>query len=161
MLVYLYWTSFKIFQPTRPRFANYTNENITYNNNVVFVLGNLVSQGKLSSLPHVPTLISVKWFMIEFHKIYAGQHFRYKRLMVRFAVGAWCLGCFFIVQMYSTTLTSHLMAPNQKPIANNLNEIVNTPGLGLTMDFGFGFHQELPVYHQIILIRELNFNRTN
>ena len=38
------------------------------------------------------------------------------------------------------------MAPNQKPIANNLHEIANTPGLGLTLDFGYGFHQELAVY---------------
>ena len=47
------------------------------------------------------------------------------------------------------------MAPNQKPIANNLKEIANTPGLGLTLDFGYGFHQELTV-HRINLNKILS-----
>ena len=63
--------------------------------------------------------------------------------MVRFAAGAWCLACFFFVQIYSTTLTSHLMDPNEKPIANTLHELANDPSLGLTFGFGYQFHLEL------------------
>ena len=43
-----------------------------------------------------------------------GQHYFPKRLTIRLAVGAWCCACFFLVQIYCCTLTSHLMSPNQK-----------------------------------------------
>lgn len=76
---------------------------------------------------------------------YLGQHFPIKWLVVRIAAGAWCITCFFLVQMYSSTLTSHLMAPSQKLIANNLHEIANKPELGLALDSGFGFHQGIKV----------------
>nr|CAG4649460.1 EOG090X08PQ [Scapholeberis mucronata]SVE93708.1 EOG090X08PQ [Scapholeberis mucronata] len=66
-----------------------------------------------------------------------GQHFYSNRLIVRFASGAWCVGCFFIVQFYSTTLISHLMSPYQKLIANSMHKIANTPGVSLMSDKGF------------------------
>lgn len=71
-------------------------------------------------------------------------------LVIRFAAGAWCLGCFFIVQIYSTTLISHLMSPNQKPIVNSFHDIANTPGFSLTAVKDFGIDLLLQVTYPII-----------
>ena len=78
--------------------------------------------------------------------IILGQHHGFiKVLAIRIAAGAWCLGCFFIVQIYSSTLTSHLMAPNQKPIVNSFYEIADTPGVKLTADRGLALDVILQV----------------
>ena len=67
-----------------------------------------------------------------------GQHLGSNRVNVRLASGAWCVGCFFLVQIYCSTLTSHLMAQNQLPIINSFFEIADTPGVHLTFDRGMG-----------------------
>ncbi len=69
--------------------------------------------------------------------ITTGQTCYTNHLAIRVAAGAWCLGCFFLIQIYSSTLTSHLTAPNQKPIVNSFYEIADTPGVRLTVDRGF------------------------
>ena len=60
------------------------------------------------------------------------------RLTARVAAGAWCCGCFFLVQIYCSTLTSHLTAPNQQPIVNSFFEIADNPAATLTIDKGYG-----------------------
>ena len=56
------------------------------------------------------------------------------RLTARVAAGAWCCGCFFLVQIYCSTLTSHLTAPNQQPIVNSFFEIAETPSIRLAVN---------------------------
>ncbi len=72
-----------------------------------------------------------------------GQRCFSERFAVRIAAGAWCLGCFFLVQIYCTTLTSHLTAPNQKPIVNSFDEIAYTPGARLAVDRGYAIDSVL------------------
>ena len=80
--------------------------------------------------------------------------------------GAWFLGCFFLVQIYSSTLTSHLTSPNQKPIVNSFFEIADSPGVSLTIDKGFALDVLLQVrwclvFNSLQLINKLisNFDR--
>ncbi len=68
-----------------------------------------------------------------------------KRLAKRIAAGAWCCGCFFLVQAYCSTLTSHLTSPNQKPLINSFFEIADRPGVTLTIQNGFGIDRTLEV----------------
>lgn len=82
----------------------------------------------------------------------SGQRFFSHRIIYRTAAGAWCIGCFFLVQIYCSTLTSHLTAPNQKPIEDTVHELANTPDVSLMVDKGFGIDFILKVgYCQIIL----------
>ena len=67
-----------------------------------------------------------------------GQHYFPNRLTVRVAAGAWACGAFFLVQIYCCTLTSHLMALNQKPLVNySFFEVADKPGVTLTLDRGY------------------------
>lgn len=63
----------------------------------------------------------------------------------RVAGGAWCAGCFFLVQMYCSTLTSHLTSPNQLPVVASLKELINTPDVDFTIDKGPGMDLQLSV----------------
>lgn len=65
-----------------------------------------------------------------------GQSCKSSSLTIRIVAGTWCVGCFFLVQIYSSTLTSHLMESNQKPIVNSVQELVNHPDVQLTADRG-------------------------
>ena len=66
-----------------------------------------------------------------------GQHYFPNRLGVRVVAGAWCCTCFFLVQIYCCTLTSHLTSPNQKSLVNSFFEVADTPGVTLTLDRGY------------------------
>ena len=102
-----------------------------------YVFGILFSQGIYKDFL---LLIVTNIRLSDFIHNRVGQRFYSKLLSVRFALGAWCLGCFFLVQIYSSTLTltSHLTSPNQKPIVNSFDQIADTPGVSLTVDRGFG-----------------------
>lgn len=68
-----------------------------------------------------------------------------KRLAKRVAAGAWCCGCFFLVQAYCSTLTSHLTSPNQKPLINSFFEIADRVEVTLTIQKGYGIDRTLEV----------------
>ena len=83
-----------------------------------------------------------------------GQHYFPKRLATRLAAGAWCCGSFFLVQIYCSTLTSHLTSPNQRPIVNSFFEIADNPGVSLTIDRGFALDIMLQVMLQLISLKK-------
>ena len=97
---------------------------------IPFVLGNIISQGKF--VPSIFAGTNIKYL------IYIGQSCPSSRLRVRFAAGAWCCACFFLVQIYCCTLTSYLSRPNQKTIVNSVFDIPQTPGVGFTVNRGQG-----------------------
>ena len=112
---------------------------------VLYVTGNLVSQGNdttvsLNKLKEARYLKMYKNFLST-----SGQSYFDKHLTVRLAAGAWCCTCFFLVQIYSTTLISHLTSPNQKAIISSFFEIADTPDLSLTVDKGYGVDQAIKV----------------
>ena len=117
-------------------------ETVAYRESVLlYVMGNLVSQGNfLSSL----SLTKVKILYHAFLCI-IGQRYFPKRLAIRIVAGAWCCVSFFLVQIYCSTLTSHLTSPNQKPLVNSFFEIADTPGLILTIDKGLAVDQAFQV----------------
>ncbi len=84
-----------------------------------------------------------------------------ERLAVRVAAGAWCLGCFFLVQIYCCTLTSHLTSPNQRPIVNSFYEIANTPGVRITVDKGFAMDNVLKQVEYLILLNIMGVTSIN
>ena len=85
-----------------------------------------------------------------------GQHFFSKRLSTRIAAGAWCCGCFFLVQIYCSTLTSHLTTPIQKPIVNSFFEIADTPGIILTLEREFAIDAILQVLYLVVCNTQFN-----
>ena len=59
-------------------------------------------------------------------------------IVIRILTGVWCLACFFLVQIYCCTLTSHLTLPHSKPIVNSVYDIPNVPGFEITVDRNLG-----------------------
>ena len=57
-----------------------------------------------------------------------------KKLKILLVAGSWCCTCFFLVQIYCSTLTSYLTSPNQKTIVNSFFDIANTPGVHLAVE---------------------------
>ena len=71
-----------------------------------------------------------------------GQHYYVsKRLAIRVAVGSWCCACFFLVQIYCSTLTSHLTSPNQKPLVNSFFELLDNRAVSLAIKRGYAIDQ--------------------
>ena len=109
-------------------------------NLALYVMGNIVSQGIFSLCNNLKEMlhrqIAVPYVYI-FLSILLGQHYFPNRLTVRVAAGAWACGAFFLVQIYCCTLTSHLMALNQKPLVNSFFEVADKPGVTLTLDRGY------------------------
>ena len=108
-----------------------------------FVLGNIFSQGMLNLfvmeiICYFRELLKSDTFILPIFPVNLGQHFASAKLNIRLAAGAWCVGCFFLVQIYCSTLTSHLTAPNERPIVNSFFEIADAPGVRLTFDRGMG-----------------------
>ena len=57
-------------------------------------------------------------------------------MVIRVLAGAWCLGCFFLIQIYCCTLTSHLTMPYRKVLINSVYDIPNVTGQQITVDRG-------------------------
>ena len=75
-----------------------------------------------------------------------GQHYYFcKRLAIRIAAGAWFCGAFFIVQIYCSTLTSHLTSPNQKLLVNSFFEMAENHDVSLAVDRGYAIDKILQV----------------
>ena len=83
---------------------------------------------------------------VELVSIVIGQHLPSKRLMVRLVAGAWCVGCFFLVQIYSSTLTSYLMASNEKPIADSIIDLADNPKVSVFVEKGLALEVVFKVY---------------
>lgn len=79
--------------------------------------------------------------------ILKGHPFGSSRLFIRFLAGAWCAGCFFLIQIYCSTLKSHLMSPNEKLIANSVDDIAHFPNVDVTVDQGLGLRIMILVYN--------------
>lgn len=77
--------------------------------------------------------------------MHQGQSFYSNRLIYRIVAGAWCVGCFFLIQIFCSTLTSHLTSPNQMPIVSSLVELAKTPDVDFTVDKGLGMDLLLSV----------------
>ena len=74
-------------------------------------------------------------------------------IVIRILAGAWCLACFFLIQLYCSTLTSHLTSPLRKPLIDSVYDIPNTPGLQIVVDRGFAADTLLSVgYHYYLLL---------
>ena len=82
------------------------------------------------------------------------HHFFLKRLTIRIAAGAWCCTCFFLVQIYCCTLTSHLTSPNQKPLINSFFEIADTPGVNLAVEKGYAIDTLLKAFSNFSTLNE-------
>ena len=110
-------------------------------NLALFVMGNIVSQGIFflcnSTRQFKRNVTQTNCCTIISLFILPGQHYFPDRLTVRVAAGAWACGAFFLVQIYCCTLTSHLMALNQKPLVNSFFEVADKPGVTLTLDRGY------------------------
>ena len=117
-----------------------------------YVIGILISQGILVYYNEYIRL-HAKIYNIFDNNI--GQHFLLKRLTIRLAVGAWCCGCFILVQIYCSTLTSHLTSPNQKPLVNSFFEISDTPGVSLAVEKGYAIDNILKA-SAVIMFRFLH-----
>lgn len=78
--------------------------------------------------------------------MYQGQGFYSNRLAFRIVAGAWCVGCFFLIQIFCSTLTSHLTSPNQMPIVSSLEELAKTSDVDFTIDKERGLDVLLPVW---------------
>ena len=76
---------------------------------------------------------------------FTGIYLSSKRLKIRIVAGAWCCTCFFLVQIYCTSLTSHLTYPNQRTIINSFFDIADTPGVNLAVEYGIAFEVLLQV----------------
>ena len=85
----------------------------------------------------------------------SGQNFFPKRFDVRIAAGAWCCGCFFLVQIYCSTLTSHLTSPNEKFLVNSFFEIADTLDISLTVDKGRGLDIVMQVLQRSGIIQNV------
>ena len=66
-------------------------------------------------------------------------------MAIRIATGAWCCGAFFIVQIYCSTLTSHLTSPNQKLLVNSFFEIADNHDVSIAIDSGYAIDKMLQV----------------
>ena len=115
---------------------------------VVYVMGNMLSQGKILHSSHVYGITGNRF---DHFSESSGQHFFCKRLAGRIAAGAWCCGCFFLVQIYCSTLTSHLTSPNQKLLVNSFFEIADKP-VRLSVNRPSGLDKLLQVMATFILI---------
>lgn len=82
----------------------------------------------------------------------SGQSFDLSQLTSsRIAAGAWCGACFFLVQIYCSTLTSHLTYPNQRPIANSIHEIAHTPGVSFSTERGIDSILQVTHFLQLLI----------
>lgn len=113
-----------------------TNDEVAY-----FVFGNLVSQG----LNHYSVYSEeFKWIVLKMLRntftifFSIGQRFYSQNLLVRIVAGAWCIGCFFLIQIYSSNLISHLTSPHQKPIATSIWELAQSPYISVSVDYLYG-----------------------
>ena len=70
--------------------------------------------------------------------IVIGVYWPWRQLATRVAAGAWCCACFFLVQIYCSTLISNLTSPNAKTIIDSFFDIPKTPGVSLVLDRGMG-----------------------
>lgn len=57
-------------------------------------------------------------------------------LSIRLIAAVWCLGCFVLIQSYSSTLFSHVLSPSIHPVINSINDFPNVPDLLVTVDRG-------------------------
>ena len=72
------------------------------------------------------------------HFLSGGASLDARWIVIRILTGVWCLACFFLVQIYCCTLTSHLTLPHSKPIVNSVYDIPNVRGLEITVDRNLG-----------------------
>lgn len=116
-----------------------------------FVWGNLVSQGTFLNITNYTVENFMKAIPIT-KRYYIGQSLSSSRLAVRFLAGSWCLVCFFLVQSYCSTLTSHLTSSNQKPIANSIHQLASLPDISIAVDKGLGLNYVLMVSYLCYII---------
>ena len=60
------------------------------------------------------------------------------KLCVRLVAAAWCVGAFFIVNSYSTTLISHITASIEKPLINSVYDLPKKPEILVAVEEGRG-----------------------
>lgn len=57
-------------------------------------------------------------------------------LSIRLIAAVWCLGCFVLIQSYSSTLISYVLSPTITPIISSVDDIPKVNGLKITVDRG-------------------------
>ena len=82
-------------------------------------------------------------------KLRSGGWCSSKKLAIRLAAGAWCLGAFVIVTAYSSVLISFIISPNLKPIIESIRDIPKVPGLQVVGVAGSSLNRVWPVRDNI------------
>jgi hypothetical protein len=119
---------------------------------------NILSRGAIFDL-----IFYFKWKNINTSVLHllGGASIHSRWIVTRILGGTWCLSCFFLVQIYCCTLTSHLTMPHSKPIINSVNDIQNVSGLQITVDRNLGAEKLISVKIFMSNIRPSDYSFLN
>ena len=67
-----------------------------------------------------------------------GKFHTFKRKVVYFVVGSWCLAAFVLVCAYNSVLISYILGSNAEALVNSIEELAENPNVKLVIDKGFG-----------------------
>jgi hypothetical protein len=95
--------------------------------------------------------ITWRYFNVVLLCNWQGAYCGKRQLAIRFAAAAWCLACFVLVQVYSSTLIAFITSPNNKPIINSVYDIEKVPGLKITVNRNFAADLRLLVSYLPLL----------
>jgi len=60
---------------------------------------------------------------------------------IRLVAGVWCIGTFFLVNSYTSTLVSLITKPVQVPVINSIYDLPNKPNVYVAIEAGMGLNR--------------------
>ena len=75
--------------------------------------------------------------------VFVGGYCHPRNHSVRLVAGAWCIGTFFLVNSYTSTLVSLITKPVQVPIINSVYDLPNKPNVYVAIEAGMGLNRIL------------------
>ena len=75
-----------------------------------------------------------------------------KSLICRTVAGVWCLATFVLVQAYTLLLITYIIARNNPPLIESVNDLTKTTDIKFVVDLRSGFDYIISVFMNLIEI---------
>ena len=75
-----------------------------------------------------------------------------KSLICRIVAGVWCLATFVLVQAYTLLLITYIIARNNPPLIESVNDLTKTTDIKFVVDLRSGFDYIISVFMNLIEI---------
>ena len=74
--------------------------------------------------------------MAKISTYFSGAYFSSKNRVTRVIAGTWCIGAFFLVSFYTSTLISYVTSPNQQLLVDSVYDLQNRSDVNVVIDRG-------------------------